>query len=69
VNAHKAANTMAVTMKMRVVCARSDLGMLVNMRWNMMPALETAKISLADFGSEEFAAARESQSDKFADMG
>ena len=25
---------------MRVVCARSDLGMLVNMRWNMMPALE-----------------------------
>ena len=23
---------------MRVVCTRSDLGMLVNMRWNMMPA-------------------------------
>jgi len=40
VNAHKAANTMARTMNMRVVCARSGLGMLVNMRWNMMPALE-----------------------------
>ena len=31
---------MARTMNMRVVCARSDLGMLLNMRWNMMPALE-----------------------------
>ena len=39
-NAHKAANTIARTMNMRVVCARSDLGMLLNMRWNMMPALE-----------------------------
>ena len=31
---------MARTMKMRGVCARSDFGTLVNMRWNMMPALE-----------------------------
>ena len=39
-NAHKTANTMTRPSNIRVVCTRSGLGMLVNMRWNMMPALE-----------------------------
>ena len=37
VYAHTVASTMART-NIRAVCTLSDLGMLVNIRWNMMPA-------------------------------